>query len=31
MWKVIREAMTIRRNLKSGVYDTVNALPAAAA
>jgi dolichyl-phosphate beta-glucosyltransferase len=31
MWKVIREAMTIRRNLKAGVYDTVNALPAGAA
>jgi dolichyl-phosphate beta-glucosyltransferase len=31
MWKVISEAMTIRRNLKAGVYDTVNALPAAAA
>ena len=31
MWKVIREAITIRKNLKAGVYDTVNALPAAAA
>jgi dolichyl-phosphate beta-glucosyltransferase len=31
MWKVISEAMTIRRNLRAGVYDTVNALPAAAA
>ena len=28
MWKVIREAMTIRRNLKAGVYN--QALPAAA-
>jgi dolichyl-phosphate beta-glucosyltransferase len=27
MWKVIREALVIRRNLKSGVYNTV--LPAA--
>jgi len=31
MWKVIREAITIRRNLKSGVYNTPTAeLPAAA-
>ena len=29
MWKVIREALIIRRNLKSGVYNT--ALPSAAA
>ena len=28
MWKVIREAMTIRKNLKSGVYDAARALPA---
>jgi dolichyl-phosphate beta-glucosyltransferase len=28
MWKVIREALIIRRNLKSGVYNTT--LPAAA-
>jgi dolichyl-phosphate beta-glucosyltransferase len=31
MWKVVKEAVTIRRNLKSGVYDTARALPAAAA
>jgi dolichyl-phosphate beta-glucosyltransferase len=31
LWKVIREAMTIRKNLKSGVYNTPTAeLPAAA-
>ena len=31
MWKVIREAITIRKNLKSGVYNTASAeLPAAA-
>ena len=31
MWKVIREALTIRRNLKRGVYNQVSAeLPAAA-
>ena len=28
MWKVIREAITIRKNLKSGVYDATRALPA---
>ncbi len=28
MWKVIREAITIRKNLKSGVYDAAHALPA---
>lgn len=28
MWKVIREAITIRKNLKSGVYDAARALPA---
>jgi dolichyl-phosphate beta-glucosyltransferase len=27
MWKVISEALTIRKNLKRGVYNTVNALP----
>ena len=33
MWKVISEAMTIRKNLKSGVYNTANvvAVPAQAA
>jgi dolichyl-phosphate beta-glucosyltransferase len=31
MWKVIKEAMTIRRNLKSGVYDRINALATQAA
>ena len=31
MWKVIREAMTIRKNLKAGIYDSVRALPAQAA
>jgi len=30
MWKVVKEAVTIRKNLKSGVYETVNALPASA-
>lgn len=31
MWKVIREALTIRKNLKSGIYNQVSAeLPAAA-
>jgi glycosyltransferase involved in cell wall biosynthesis len=29
LWKVVREAMTIRKNLRRGVYD-VRALPAAA-
>jgi len=31
MWKVVREAMTIRKNLRRGVYqDVPRALPAAA-
>ncbi len=30
IWKVINEAMTIRKNLKSGVYNTMSALPAPA-
>lgn len=31
MWKVISEAITIRKNLRRGVYEKVNALPARAA
>ena len=31
MWKVVREAVTIRRNLRHGVYDQIHALPARAA
>ena len=31
MWKVIREALTIRKNLRKGVYNTLPAAPAAAA
>jgi dolichyl-phosphate beta-glucosyltransferase len=31
MWKVISEALTIRKNLKRGVYNTANALPVPAA
>jgi glycosyltransferase involved in cell wall biosynthesis len=30
MWKVMREALTIRKNLKRGVYTAPRALPAAA-
>lgn len=30
MWKVIREALVIRKNLKTGVYNSSHALPAAA-
>jgi dolichyl-phosphate beta-glucosyltransferase len=30
LWKVVREAMTIRNNLRRGVYQDVPALPAAA-
>jgi glycosyltransferase involved in cell wall biosynthesis len=29
MWKVVREALTIRRNLKRGVYATPRSLPSA--
>ncbi len=28
MWKVIREALVIRKNLRTGVYDAAKALPA---
>jgi hypothetical protein len=31
MWKVISEAVAIRRNLRHGVYEQTNALPARAA
>ena len=27
MWKVVSEAITIRKNLKAGVYETANVLP----
>jgi dolichyl-phosphate beta-glucosyltransferase len=31
MWKVVREAITIRKNLRRGVYESANVLPVAAA